>query len=312
LRVFQNRTREQKIRLLLLLLLLGASISLFLFTPVESEKSLFQNVMAGFDDRPVQRILFIGNSRTYVNNLPKMVEQMGNASKSPFRYEVAMHALGGHTFEDHHQNGAVHQLLEQPWDYVVLQGGSPENTNPGSSESFAKHGAELVALVQKSNSQPVFLVAWAYDKDAYDSENEIYLKPYYLEYAADYQAYVNKHQQPPADRPAPETFFPLNLEKHDAFIQHDYSTLAAQTQTPMVNVGEAFQHVLNSPLHFKKLTSDGNHPNLQGTYLGAVMFHVCFSKMPASSIQYTPSGLSENDAKAIRLFIDLTYPNGTC
>ena len=315
----QYRSAKQKVRLITLVILLAVFVCVLFF---KSGEPSAQNTIDDPDDgRPVQRILFIGNSRTYANDMPAMVREMGRErgrglgkgqeKAAPFRYEITVHALGGHTFEDHYQNPAVQKLLAQQWDYVVLQGGSPENTNPDSSVSFAKYGQSLVGLVQKAGSQPVLLTAWAYDENSYDSENEIYLKPYYLEYAASYQDYIAQHGKPPEGRSAPETFFPLDIKKHYAFIQRDYDALSDKTNALMVNVGEAFRELLVSS-RFKTLTSDGNHPNLQGSYLMAAMFHVCFSKEPASAIGYRPSGLSEDDAMELLAFIDRFYPSGTC
>ena len=122
----------------------------------------------------------------------------------------------------------------------------------------------------------------------------------------------DRYGKPPPDKPAPETFFPLDIKKHKVFIQKDYLTLSTQTNTPMVNVGEAFAQLLAFNPRFNKLTTDGNHPNLQGSYLAAAMLHRCFSKVSAQSISYTPSELSQDDANTIHTFIDQFYPDGTC
>lgn len=261
---------------------------------------------------PAQRILFIGNSRTDANNLPSILENIIDCATSPYHYETVSYTPGGYTFEEHYSSPAVHHLLNQKWDYVILQGGSPENTNPDSRQAFIHYGQKLIHLAQQQHSLPVLFVAWTYDQNSYESENEYYLKPYYQEYAANYQAYINTHGSPPQDRVAPESFFPLDIEKHFEFIQSDYHTLSGQTNAQIVNVGQAFLQLLASNPRFHSLTSDGNHPNLQGSYLAAVMFHVCFSKTPAHTISYVPSGLSHDDALAIRTFIDQYYPDGIC
>ena len=73
------------------------------------------------------RVLFIGNSFTYVNMVPDIVK--GLAQQGNIGMAYAMHAPGGATVGDlaqgayaHMENPAVFDLIRQGnWDYVVLQ-----------------------------------------------------------------------------------------------------------------------------------------------------------------------------------------------
>lgn len=73
------------------------------------------------------RVLFIGNSFTYVNMVPNIVK--GLAQQGNIGMAYAMHAPGGATVGDlaqgtyaHMENPAVFDLIRQGnWDYVVLQ-----------------------------------------------------------------------------------------------------------------------------------------------------------------------------------------------
>jgi hypothetical protein len=73
------------------------------------------------------RVLFIGNSFTYVNMVPDIVK--GLAQQGSIGMAYAMHAPGGATVGDlaqgayaHMENPAVFDLIRQGvWDYVVLQ-----------------------------------------------------------------------------------------------------------------------------------------------------------------------------------------------
>ena len=73
------------------------------------------------------RVLFIGNSFTYVNMVPDIVKGMAQQGNIGMTY--AMHAPGGATVGDlaqgayaHMENPAVFDLIRQGnWDYVVLQ-----------------------------------------------------------------------------------------------------------------------------------------------------------------------------------------------
>src|SRR3954451_24319307 len=72
------------------------------------------------DPQPV-RVLFIGNSSTYVNDLPRMVAALAQAGKQrPLVHE--RETPGGCSFEKHWKDGkALKKIDAGPWDYVVLQ-----------------------------------------------------------------------------------------------------------------------------------------------------------------------------------------------
>jgi hypothetical protein len=67
-----------------------------------------------------QRILFVGNSLTYVGNLPAVVEAIGASNGKKIFTEMLV--AGGATLTDRLNDGSVEKLLrETPYDYVVLQ-----------------------------------------------------------------------------------------------------------------------------------------------------------------------------------------------
>src|SRR5204862_5417386 len=70
--------------------------------------------------KPV-RVLFIGNSFTFVNDLPNMIAELGKAGKQP-PLEHGQETPGGCSFEKHWKDGkAATKIAAGPWDYVVLQ-----------------------------------------------------------------------------------------------------------------------------------------------------------------------------------------------
>src|SRR5436190_1748641 len=72
------------------------------------------------DPQPI-RVLFIGNSYTYVNDLPRMVAALAQAGKQrPLVHE--RETPGGYSFEKHWMDGrAVAKITGAKWDHVVLQ-----------------------------------------------------------------------------------------------------------------------------------------------------------------------------------------------
>ena len=67
------------------------------------------------------RVLFVGNSYTYVNELPQRVAELGAAQGVDVR--VSMHAGPDLSLADQLAKRSLRILLSQPWDWVVLQQG---------------------------------------------------------------------------------------------------------------------------------------------------------------------------------------------
>ena len=65
-------------------------------------------------------VLFIGNSFTYFNNMPHLVEAISESDDSP-HIKTEMVAIGGARLEDlWHQGSALAAIRKQHWDYVVM------------------------------------------------------------------------------------------------------------------------------------------------------------------------------------------------
>jgi hypothetical protein len=75
------------------------------------------------DPSRIYRVLFIGNSLTYTNNLPLTVSMLASSAGDSF--EVASVALPGLALVDHAagQSEAISMIGSRHWDYVVLQQG---------------------------------------------------------------------------------------------------------------------------------------------------------------------------------------------
>src|SRR5581483_22826 len=66
------------------------------------------------------RDLFIGNSYTYVNNLPQMASGLARAAKEARQMETEMIVVGGATVKVHcEEGGALGALGRGKWEFVV-------------------------------------------------------------------------------------------------------------------------------------------------------------------------------------------------
>src|SRR5262245_23227206 len=68
---------------------------------------------------PTARVLFVGNSYTYFNDLPEMLAAL--AAAGGHALETRMVAPGGWRLRDHFEGGeALGVLRAEHWDFVVL------------------------------------------------------------------------------------------------------------------------------------------------------------------------------------------------
>lgn len=109
------------------------------------------------------KILFVGNSFTYMWNMPQMVEAM--AKNQGVSLETAQSTVGGSNFKQHwekEKNTKTRDLLkDKSWDYVILQGYSSGTID--NPERFTTYGTKLIDLVKEKGAEPLLFMTWAYD-----------------------------------------------------------------------------------------------------------------------------------------------------
>jgi hypothetical protein len=123
---------------------------------------------------PDLRILFIGNSLTYVNDLPGMVRQLG-ASNSVRPVTVASVAFGDYSLEDHWNRGdALTAIRQGGWDLVVLQQGP--SALPESRANLIEWTGRLAGEIRKVGARPAVYMVWPGlgRQEAWDSVTDSY------------------------------------------------------------------------------------------------------------------------------------------
>jgi len=107
---------------------------------------------------PDLRILFIGNSLTYVNDLPGMVRQLG-ASDTARPVTVAAVAFGDYSLEDHWNRGdALTAIRQGGWDLVVLQQGP--SALPASRANLIEWTGRFAGEIRKVGARPAVYMVW--------------------------------------------------------------------------------------------------------------------------------------------------------
>jgi hypothetical protein len=110
------------------------------------------------DHRGVLRVLFIGNSLTYTNDLPAIVEALAEASRQK-RFVYKSVVFPDYSLEDHWTGGHARKAISSDkWDVVVLQQG------PSALEESRKSLLEYTRLFDKAiraaGARPALYMVW--------------------------------------------------------------------------------------------------------------------------------------------------------
>ena len=104
------------------------------------------------------RVLFVGNSLTYVNDLPEVVRAMARAD-SDRPLVVRTVAFPNFSLEDHWRDGsATAELAGGRWDYVVMQQGP--SSLPENQEHLRTWSENFADEARKSGTEPALFTVW--------------------------------------------------------------------------------------------------------------------------------------------------------
>ena len=103
------------------------------------------------------RVLFVGNSLTYGNDLPSMVAAL--AREQELAWDVRSVTRGNASLRDHLAQGIVQQrLTDERWDVVVLQQGP--SALPESRVDLRAAVAELQPLIARAGARTGLYMVW--------------------------------------------------------------------------------------------------------------------------------------------------------
>lgn len=240
-----------------------AGLLWFQFVNTASAGELTRTGLDLFDSRPAQRLLFIGNSRMYRNDMPAMVRRIADSAGAPVKYQNRMHALPGAGFTDHAADPQVRRLLAQPWDHVILHAESGAHVEDESRARFARAGTSLLARAKGAGNRTSLVVGWVYGEAFY-------------------------RERPPGARDS----------YHDA-IQADHRSLAESNGAALINVGSVWR-LVEAARPDVALAPDSNHPSVHGTYVYALTVYGHLSGADVSAATYVPEGMTAEEAASIR------------
>ncbi len=214
------------------------------------------------NDPACTQVLFIGNSYTYVNDLPAVLVKL--ASSGGHRLETGMAAEGGWSLSDHLKaSSSLQQITSKKWNYVVLQEQSQLPANQyARDQQMIPSVANLTAQITATGAKPVLFVTWGH-RDGWPDNG----MPEYegMQLAINY-AYLTAGK------------------KYGTIISPvGYAWLALQRRQPKVDLWQA----------------DGSHPNIQGTYLAACVFYATLFQQSPLGLSYK-AGLNTEEATLLQ------------
>lgn len=191
-----------------------------------------------------KRVLFLGNSYTYFNNLPSLIDNLALSQGNDLIYDS--NTPGGYTFQGHSTNNiSLSKIRAQDWDFVVLQEQSQIPSFPPAqvASDCYPYAAILNDSILSNNpcTEPLFYMTWGRKNG--DASNCGFYPPLCT--------YSGMQQR----------------------LSESYMELAQDNNASVAPVGVAWQAVRNLYPLIELYNPDESHPSLEGSYLAACVFY---------------------------------------
>ncbi|TML17649.1 MAG: hypothetical protein E6G39_04325 [Actinobacteria bacterium] len=214
-------------------------------------------------DKPGLRVLFVGNSFTFRNDLPELVQRLSGGRN---RIVAVSYTAGGWQLRnfaaDHELDRVLH---EAHWDVVVLQEQSqiPSFAPDYRAREFEPYVRALTEKIEAAGARPLLFETWGYR--------------------------TGDRLNLPGD-----TFALMQ-----ARLAWGYADVARAVHAGIAPVGAAWQAALSSRPQLELWDSDGKHPSRVGSYLAACVFYATLTKGNPIGDEFT-DGLTQSDARFLQ------------
>ncbi|MBA3828461.1 MAG: hypothetical protein H0X33_05955 [Taibaiella sp.] len=206
-------------------------------------------------DATTRKILFIGNSYTYTNSMPAMLQSLAAAMGDTLVFSQS--DPGGYTFEEHCSYAPTISLIfSQQWDMVVLQEQSelPSFSPSQVDTQVYPYAHKLDSMIRTNDSctQTMFMMTWGH-ADGDRANCAIY--PFICTYDG------------------------MQLRLRESYLQ-----MTKDNNAIVAPVGAAWKVVRDSFPSIGLYQSDNVHPALTGSYLQTcVLYSSIFHKRTTGS-----------------------------
>lgn len=217
------------------------------------------------------KVLFIGNSYTYRNDLPKMLREMAISTGDTILTDQS--TPGGANLASHTTNtNTLAKINSDNWKFVVLQGQSQEPSfpiNQVTTQTFP-YAATLCDSIRANNScsRPMFYMTWGRE---------------------------NGDQGNCAAWPPVCTYAGM-----DSLLNLRYQMMGEMNEAYVSPVGAVWNYIRSNHPTIDLYDTDGSHPNPTGTYAAACTFYTIILQKDPSLAPYN-SNLAASIADQIKL-----------
>ena len=214
-----------------------------------------------------KRIFFIGNSHTFVNEVPRLAAQIAKCFGQNIWFETAL--VGGRRLKEHALSPYVQgQLREKKWDYVIIQ---PASTEPiFDQEEFKLSYRTIEEQARKNGAQAILYCPWGRDEHS-DPEHLYQQKSW------------------------------AGIDFYDMTDKVDRSCRNALNRATLAPVGAIWSSVLRTHRGIRLHSQDGNHAAISGSFLAAlVLYHALDAKADLRQCPFLPAGVSADLAVILR------------
>jgi hypothetical protein len=214
-------------------------------------------------DRPGLRVLFVGNSFTYYNSMPAMVQELATADPgaAPL-FSVEYTAPNWSLREASENRGLADALDEIAWDFVVLQDVSWYLST--SVDERRRHtypfARALERQIAETGARTMLFMTWGYKDGAFRGDT--------------YGAMQTR-------------------------LAEGYRDLAAELGAEVASVGLAWAEALRRKPGLELWKRDGAHPSRSGSYLAACVFYAVLSGRDPTKSTFT-AGLDPAETRFLQ------------
>jgi hypothetical protein len=217
------------------------------------------------------KILFIGNSYTYYNNMPGMLLKIADSDPdNTVHFVVQAVTRAGIALRDAWADGdAVRLIRTQQWDYVVLQEQSFWAMFPDSVLATTKAARAFDEEIRNANAHTLLFTTWARQPGSHwyrDGQTAFLKNPEYMQKQLDSKT----------------------LE------------LAVRLGAVAIPVGDYWAAAEARQPGFPLFDGDGTHPQAAGSYLSALVFYRYFVGRNAEHIGLVPQDTTAEQAAFLR------------
>jgi len=217
-----------------------------------------------------KNVLFLGNSYTYGNNLPGLVESIAQSLGDSLYHD--QNTPGGYTLNGHStNNNSIGKIQLGGWDYVVLQDQSqiPSFAPSQVATLSLPYAIALSDTIYKYNTcgSPLFFMTWGRENG--DASNCV--------------------NYPPV----------CTYEGMQGRLRSSYLLMGNQNNAPVSPVGAVWREFRANFPGTNIYAGDGSHPNLNGSYLAACTFYASiYHKSPIGA--WKPTAMDSSLAFTIQ------------